>query len=52
MKLIDVVLFFLDMKIVPMSLNMEQKSFRADHPFVFAIRSKTAVYFAGHVAKF
>lgn len=40
------------MKIVPMSLNLDQKSFRADHPFVFAIRSKTAVYFAGHVAKF
>ncbi|XP_037825047.1 serine protease inhibitor 42Dd isoform X2 [Lucilia sericata] len=40
------------LKIVPMSLNLEQKTFRADHPFVFAIRSKTAVYFAGHVAKF
>lgn len=26
--------------------------FRADHPFVFAIRSKSAVYFAGHVATF
>ncbi|XP_073847021.1 uncharacterized protein [Musca autumnalis] len=40
------------MKIVPMSLNMNQKTFKADHPFVFAIRSKTAVYFAGHVTKF
>ncbi|XP_046810747.1 serine protease inhibitor 42Dd-like isoform X2 [Lucilia cuprina] len=40
------------LKIVPMSLNLDQKTFRADHPFVFAIRSKTAVYFAGHVAKF
>lgn len=28
------------------------KDFRADHPFVFAIRSKSALYFAGHVAKF
>uniref|UniRef100_A0A1I8Q6X4 Serpin domain-containing protein n=1 Tax=Stomoxys calcitrans TaxID=35570 RepID=A0A1I8Q6X4_STOCA len=40
------------LKIVPMSLNMDQKNFRADHPFVFAIRSPTAVYFAGHLAKF
>ena len=40
------------MKIVPMSLNFEQKVFRADHPFVFAIRNKYSVYFAGHVAKF
>ncbi|XP_073846481.1 serine protease inhibitor 42Dd-like [Musca autumnalis] len=32
--------------------NMYQKIFNADHPFVFAIRSKTAVYFAGHVTKF
>ncbi|XP_061394172.1 serine protease inhibitor 42Dd [Musca vetustissima] len=40
------------MKIVLMSLNIDQKTFKADHPFVFAIRSKTAVYFAGHVSKF
>ncbi|XP_073846922.1 serine protease inhibitor 42Dd-like [Musca autumnalis] len=40
------------MKIIPLSLNMNQKTFKADHPFVFAIRSKTAVYFAGHVTKF
>ncbi|XP_046810748.1 serine protease inhibitor 42Dd-like [Lucilia cuprina] len=26
-------------------------SFLADHPFIFGIRSKTAVYFAGHLAK-
>ncbi|CAD7014303.1 serine protease inhibitor 42Dd isoform X2 [Ceratitis capitata] len=39
------------MKMVPMSLNLDQKSFRADHPFVFAIRNKEAVYFVGHVAK-
>ncbi|KAM7344415.1 serine protease inhibitor 42Dd-like [Cochliomyia hominivorax] len=39
------------LKIVPMSLNLNQKKFIADHPFVFAIRSKTSVYFAGHVAK-
>ncbi|XP_067630663.1 serine protease inhibitor 42Dd-like isoform X3 [Eurosta solidaginis] len=40
------------MKIVPMSLNLDQKVFRADHPFVFAIRDKDAIYFVGHVAKF
>ncbi|XP_075168016.1 serine protease inhibitor 42Dd-like isoform X1 [Haematobia irritans] len=40
------------LKLVPMSLNMDQKNFRADHPFVFAIRSNTEIYFAGHVAKF
>uniref|UniRef100_A0A1L8EFW9 Putative serpin n=1 Tax=Haematobia irritans TaxID=7368 RepID=A0A1L8EFW9_HAEIR len=40
------------LKLVPMSLNMDQKNFRADHPFVFAIRSNTDIYFAGHVAKF
>ncbi|XP_017475807.1 PREDICTED: leukocyte elastase inhibitor-like [Rhagoletis zephyria] len=40
------------MKIVPMSLNLDQKIFRADHPFVFAIRNREAVYFVGHVAKF
>ncbi|XP_054740422.1 serine protease inhibitor 42Dd-like [Anastrepha obliqua] len=40
------------MKIVPMSLNLDQKLFRADHPFVFAIRNREAVYFVGHVAKF
>ncbi|XP_075165261.1 serine protease inhibitor 42Dd-like [Haematobia irritans] len=28
------------------------KNFYADHPFVFAIRSNTTVYFAGHVVKF
>ncbi|XP_018788510.1 PREDICTED: serine protease inhibitor 42Dd-like isoform X2 [Bactrocera latifrons] len=39
------------MKIVPMSLNLSQKVFKADHPFVFAIRNKEAVYFVGHVAR-
>ncbi|XP_039957414.1 serine protease inhibitor 42Dd-like isoform X2 [Bactrocera tryoni] len=39
------------MKIVPMSLNLNQKIFKADHPFVFAIRNKEAVYFVGHVAR-
>lgn len=39
------------MKIVPMSLNLDQKVFKADHPFVFAIRNREAVYFVGHVAK-
>ncbi|XP_054089075.1 serine protease inhibitor 42Dd isoform X1 [Zeugodacus cucurbitae] len=39
------------MKIVPMSLNLDQQIFKADHPFVFAIRNKEAVYFVGHVAK-
>ncbi|KAH8252758.1 hypothetical protein KR032_001703 [Drosophila birchii] len=35
------------MKIVPMMLNMNRKQFRADHPFVFYIRSGQAVFFAG-----
>ncbi|KAH8237233.1 hypothetical protein KR038_007521 [Drosophila bunnanda] len=35
------------MKIVPMMLNMNKKLFRADHPFVFYIRSSQAVFFAG-----
>ncbi|XP_049309159.1 serine protease inhibitor 42Dd isoform X1 [Bactrocera dorsalis] len=39
------------MKIVPMSLNLDQKVFKADHPFVFAIRNKEAIYFVGHVAR-
>lgn len=39
------------LKIVPMSLNLQQKTFRADHPFIFAIRNRNAVFFAGHVAK-
>nr|ABC25072.1 serine protease inhibitor 1 [Glossina morsitans morsitans] len=39
------------LKIVPMSLNLNQKVFRVDHPFFFAIRDKTSVYFSGHVVK-
>ncbi|KAH8390004.1 hypothetical protein KR200_005253 [Drosophila serrata] len=35
------------MKIVPMMLNMNKRQFRADHPFVFYIRSAQAVFFAG-----
>lgn len=30
-----------------MSLNMHKKTFKVDHPFVFFIRNKTAVFFAG-----
>ncbi|XP_034652781.1 LOW QUALITY PROTEIN: serine protease inhibitor 42Dd [Drosophila subobscura] len=37
------------MKIVPMSLNMQTKAFRVDHPFLFYIRSCEAVFFAGRV---
>lgn len=37
---------------VPMSLPLDPKTFVADHPFVFIIRDKTAVYFAGHIVKF
>ncbi|XP_022225655.2 serine protease inhibitor 42Dd [Drosophila obscura] len=37
------------MKIVPMSLNMQKKLFKVDHPFVFYIRSSQAVFFAGRV---
>ncbi|TMW40187.1 hypothetical protein DOY81_014733, partial [Sarcophaga bullata] len=29
---------------VPMSLPLDPKTFVADHPFVFIIRDKTAVY--------
>uniref|UniRef100_A0A1B0B3I8 Serpin domain-containing protein n=1 Tax=Glossina palpalis gambiensis TaxID=67801 RepID=A0A1B0B3I8_9MUSC len=39
------------LKIVPMSLNLNQKVFRVDHPFFFAIRDKTSVYFSGHVVQ-
>ena len=39
------------MKIVPMSLNLNQKTFFADHPFVFAVRNSQTVFFVGHVAK-
>jgi len=39
------------LKIVPMSLNLQQKRFVADHPFAFAIKDSKAVYFAGHVIK-
>ncbi|KAM7342274.1 serine protease inhibitor 42Dd-like isoform 1-T1 [Cochliomyia hominivorax] len=35
--------------LVPHILSIK---FIADHPFFFAIRSKTSVYFAGHVVKF
>ncbi|XP_017050347.1 serine protease inhibitor 42Dd [Drosophila ficusphila] len=35
------------MKIVPMMLNMNKKLFKANHPFVFYIRSSQAVFFAG-----
>ncbi|EDW72363.1 uncharacterized protein Dwil_GK20885 [Drosophila willistoni] len=35
------------MKIVPMMLNMNKKSFKVDHPFVFYIRNNQAVFFAG-----
>ncbi|XP_061395783.1 serine protease inhibitor 42Dd-like [Musca vetustissima] len=37
---------------VPMSLPLDPKTFVANHPFVFIIRDKTAVYFAGHIVKF
>ncbi|XP_065369054.1 uncharacterized protein LOC135961482 [Calliphora vicina] len=34
-----------------LSAVFDEPTFRADHPFIFAIRSKSAVYFAGHMAK-
>lgn len=37
----------IDLKVVPMSLNMHKKTFKVDHPFVFFVRNKTAVFFAG-----
>ncbi|KAM7343093.1 serine protease inhibitor 42Dd-like [Cochliomyia hominivorax] len=36
--------------LVTLSAPFDVPTFRANHPFVFAIRSKSAVYFAGHVA--
>lgn len=39
-------------KITPMSLDFNKKTFNADHPFVFAIKNSETVYFVGHVAKF
>ncbi|XP_030387491.1 serine protease inhibitor 42Dd-like [Scaptodrosophila lebanonensis] len=38
-------------KVVPMMLNMNQKSFKVDHPFVFYIRNNNAVFFAGHYVR-
>lgn len=35
------------MKVVPMSLNMQKKTFKVDHPFLFFIHSPKAVFFAG-----
>ncbi|XP_046810745.1 serine protease inhibitor 42Dd-like [Lucilia cuprina] len=34
-----------------LSAVFDEPTFHADHPFIFAIRSKSVVYFAGHVAK-
>jgi len=42
----------LDAAGVPMSLPLDPKTFVADHPFVFIIRDKHAVYFTGHIVKF
>lgn len=36
-------------RVVPLSAAPPYEQFRADHPFVFAIRSPKAVYFIGHV---
>ncbi|KAH8370897.1 hypothetical protein KR093_005506, partial [Drosophila rubida] len=35
------------MKIVPMMLNMQKKTFKVDHPFLFFIRNSKVVFFAG-----
>ncbi|XP_034477588.1 alaserpin-like isoform X2 [Drosophila innubila] len=35
------------MKMVPMSLNMQKKTFKVDHPFIFFIHNPKAVFFAG-----
>lgn len=39
------------MKIVPMSLNLDKRSFIADHPFVYLIKDGSSVYFVGHIVK-
>ncbi|KAH8297231.1 hypothetical protein KR044_007638 [Drosophila immigrans] len=35
------------MKIVPMMLNMQKKTFKVDHPFLFFIRNPKVIFFAG-----
>ncbi|XP_055379640.1 serine protease inhibitor 42Dd-like isoform X2 [Condylostylus longicornis] len=40
------------MKIVPMSLNLDQKLFKADHPFLYFIKNQEYIYFMGRVASF
>lgn len=40
------------MEIMLMSLNLNQKYFTLDRPFVFAIKDSKFVYFVGHVVKF
>ncbi|KAL7735951.1 hypothetical protein ACLKA6_002385 [Drosophila palustris] len=35
------------MKMVPMMLNMQKKTFKVDHPFLFFIYNPKAVFFAG-----
>jgi len=40
------------MKIVPMSLNFDQKRFVVDHPFLYFIKNQDFIYFMGHVTKF
>lgn len=50
-KILDINGFisFIVTTLTTLSAPFDEPIFRADHPFVFAIRSKSAVYFAGHV---
>ncbi|XP_054083967.1 serine protease inhibitor 42Dd [Zeugodacus cucurbitae] len=38
--------------VISNSIDSRKKFFRADHPFYFAIRSREATYFVGHITKF
>ncbi|XP_054744069.1 serine protease inhibitor 42Dd [Anastrepha obliqua] len=38
--------------VISNSIDSRKKFFRADHPFYFAIRSREATHFVGHITKF
>lgn len=38
--------------VISNSIDSSKKFFRADHPFYFAIRSREATHFVGHITKF
>ncbi|KAL5287309.1 SERPINI1.2 family protein [Megaselia abdita] len=40
------------LKAYPMSLSLDQKQFKADHPFLWYIKDKNNIYFMGQFTKF